>query len=74
MKDNKLTQEMKKYVIIATRESQQSWNLPIFESPIVCSQSRELEASDGNMESVAKLKKHKAHSDRVRTSHFVQQI
>jgi len=35
---------------------------------------RELEATDGNVKSVAKHKKHEARSDRVKTSHFVQQI
>ena len=35
---------------------------------------QELEASDGNVESVAKRKKHEARSDRVRTLHFVQQV
>jgi len=35
---------------------------------------RELEASDGNMESVAKRKKHETRSDKVRTSRFVQKV
>ena len=33
---------------------------------------RELEASDGNVESVAMLRKHKPRSDPVRTPQFVQ--
>ena len=52
-------------------------NLPIFEiRPIVCSRrlSRVTSICDGNVESVSKRKKHKACSDRVRTSHFVQQV
>ena len=35
---------------------------------------RELEISDDNVESVVKRKKHKARSDTVRTSQFVQQV
>jgi len=35
---------------------------------------QELEVSDDNVESVAKRKKHKARSDIVRTSQFVQQV
>ena len=35
---------------------------------------RELEASDGNVESVAKRRKHKPRSDTVRTPQFVQQV
>jgi len=35
---------------------------------------QELEVSDDNVESVAKRKKHKARSDIVRTSQFVQGI
>ena len=35
---------------------------------------RELEASDGNVESVVKRRKHKLRSDTVRTSQFVQQV
>ena len=35
---------------------------------------RELEASDGNVESVAKRRKHEPRSDTVRTLQFVQKI
>ena len=35
---------------------------------------RELEASDGNVENVAKHRKHKSCSDTIRTPQFVQQL
>ena len=35
---------------------------------------RELEASDGNVESVVKRRKHKPRSGTVRTPHFVQRV
>jgi len=74
MEDNKLTQEIKRHAVIVTIHANHS-DLEISQflevaRLFVHKICRELEASDGNVENVAKRKKHEAHSDRVRTSHF----
>ena len=59
-----------------TREIQRSWNIAAFECrrSFVHKVRRDLEASDSNVESVAKRRKHKRRSDTVRTPQFVQQV
>jgi len=78
MEDNKLTHEMKRYaVIVAIHANHSDLEMFIFLNlarSFVHKVRRELEVSDDNVESVAKRKKHKARSDTVRTSQFVQQV
>ena len=77
MEENKLTQEMKRQAVIVAIHAEtailkhQFFNVACSFVHKVC---WELEASDGNMESVAKRTKHKPHSDIVRALKFVQQV
>ena len=77
MKDNKLTQEIKRHAVIVAITAKHSdleilqvlnvaWSLVFKDSPElgIC----------GNMESVVKRRKHKPRSDTVRTPQFVQQV
>ena len=78
MEDNKLTQEMKRHAVIVVIHTKHS-DLEISQffnvtRPFVHKIRRELEASDGNVENVAKHRKHKPRSDAVRTPQFVQQV
>ena len=70
MEDNKLIHEMKGHAVIVDLEVSQFFNVA---RSFVHKVRRELEASDGNVESVAKRRKHKLRSDTVRTLRFVQQ-
>jgi len=78
MEDNKLTHEMKRHaVIVAIHANHSDFEISIFLNfarSFVHKVRRELEISDDNVESVAKRKKHKARSDTVRISQFVQQV
>ena len=69
---------MKRHAVIVTinakhsvQEISQFWNVA---RSFVHKVLRELEASDGNVESVAKRRKYKSHSVTVITSQFVQQV
>ncbi|XP_014484223.1 PREDICTED: uncharacterized protein LOC106749367 [Dinoponera quadriceps] len=78
MEDNKLTQEMKRHAVIIIIHANHS-DLEISRflkvaRSFVNKVRRELEASDGNVASVAKCKKHEARSDKFRTSQFVQKV
>ena len=78
MEDNKLTQEMKRHAVIVAIHSKHS-DLEISKffnvtRSFVRKIRRELEVSDGNVEIVAKHRKHKFHSGTVRTPQFVQQV
>ncbi|XP_012058553.1 PREDICTED: uncharacterized protein LOC105621701 [Atta cephalotes] len=72
MEDNKLTHEMKRHaVIVAIHANHSDFEISIFlnlAGSFVHKVRRELEVSDD------KRKKHKACSDTVRTSQFVQQV
>ncbi|XP_014473452.1 PREDICTED: uncharacterized protein LOC106743775 [Dinoponera quadriceps] len=78
MEDNKLTQKMKRHaVIVAIHANHSDLEISLFlkvARSFVIKVRRELEASDGNVESIAKSKKHEARSDKVRTSQFVQKV
>ena len=70
MEDNKLTQEMKRHTIIVDIHVKHS-DLEISQFFNVARSffhkvGRELEASDGDVESVAKRRKHKPRSDTVK--------
>ena len=78
MEDNKLAQEMKRHAIIVSihaklsdLEKSQFFNVA---RSFVHKFRRELEASNINVESVAKHRKHKPRSDTFRTPQFVQQL
>ena len=78
MDGNKLTHEMKRHAVIVAIHANHS-DLEISEflnlaRSFVHKVRRELEVSNGNVQSVAKRKTHKARSDTVRTSQFVQQV
>ena len=67
MEDNKLTQEMKRRAVIVAIDAKHS-DLEISQffnvaQSFVHKVRRELEASDGNVESVAERRKHKHRSD-----------
>ena len=73
-----MTNKMKRHAVIVAIHANHS-DLEIseylkFARSFVHKVRRELEASDDNIESVTKRKKHKARSDRVRISHFLQQV
>ena len=78
MEDNKLTHKINRHAVIITIHAKhrhldisQFFNVaPSFFHKV----RRELEASDGNVESVARRRKHKPRSDTVRTPQFVQQV
>ena len=77
MEDNKLTNKIKRHAIVAIHANHSDLEISQFfkiARLFVHKVRRELEASDGNVGNVAKRKKHEARSDRVRTSHFVQQV
>ena len=78
MEDNKLTREVKRHaVIIAINAKHSDLEISQFFNvtrSFVHKVHRELEASDSNVESVAKRIKRKPRSDTVRTSQFVQQV
>ena len=77
MEDNKLIHEMKRYTVIAIYANHSALEISIFFNlarSFVHKVRQELEVSDDNVESVAKRKKHKARSDTVRISQFVQQV
>jgi len=78
MEDNKLTQEMKRHaVIVAIHANHSDLKISRFLKVarfFVNKVRRELEVSDGNVESVAKRKKHETRSDKIRTSQFVQKV
>ncbi|KAM0736931.1 hypothetical protein ACS0PU_000024 [Formica fusca] len=78
MEDYNLTQEMKRHaVIVAIYAKHTDLEISNF---LNCARSfvhkvrRELEASDGDTQSVAKRKKHEERSDTIRTTQFIQQI
>ena len=79
MEDNKLIQEMKRHAVTVAIHANHS-DLEIFQFLKVARSFGhkvrwELEASvDDNVESVVERKKHEARSDRIRASHFVQQV
>ena len=71
MEENKLTQEMKRHAVIVAIHAKHS-DLEISQffnvtRSFVHKVRRKLEASDGNVESVANRRKHKHRSDTVRT-------
>ena len=78
MEDNKLTQEMKRHSVIDAMHAKHSdFEISQFFNvvrPFVHKVRRELEASDGDVESVGSGRKHKPPSDTVRTPQFVQQV
>ena len=74
MEDNKLTQEMKRHAVIVAVHAKHS-NLEISQffnvtRSFVHKVRRELEASDGNVGSVVKRRKHKPRSDSVRKNNL----
>ncbi|XP_025161066.1 uncharacterized protein LOC112589993 [Harpegnathos saltator] len=78
MQDYKITQEMKRHaVIIAICAKHTDLEISNF---LNCARSfvhkvrRELEASAGDVETVAKRKKHEERSDTTRNTQFVQQV
>ena len=71
MEDNKLTQEMKRHAVIVAIHAKHS-DLEISQvlnvaRSFVYKVRGELDVSDSNVESVGKRRKHKPHSDTVRT-------
>ena len=78
MEANKLTQEMKRHaVIFAIHVKHKDLEISQFFNvarSFVHRVRRELEASDSNVECIAKGGKHKLRSNTVRTPQFVEQV